>query len=113
MAICRSFVPCLKNEMKTNEETPLQSATPFEYRSATGKMPFVDTERDDIKYATKELSRGMSAPTEEDYKRCKRLARYLSGTRDVCLHLYPTEPLLPVCFTTDLLYSDGYRTGLR
>ena len=43
--------------------------------------------RSDIAFATKELARRVSSPTEVDWTRLVHLARYLQGTKDVMLRL--------------------------
>ena len=43
--------------------------------------------RPDIVFATKELARRVSSPTEADGTRLVHLARYLQGTQDVMLKL--------------------------
>ena len=52
-------------------------------------MLFIVAERCDLQFATKEISRGMSAPTVGDMSRLKRACRYLAGTRDLASFLVP------------------------
>ena len=59
------------------------------YRSIVGKLLWMSPIRPDITYATKELSRHLSEPTEEDMAKVKHLCRYLSSTQDQELLLSP------------------------
>ena len=54
---------------------------------------WLSTTRPDITYATKELARGMSTPTQEHLANLKHLLRYLVGTRDYALMLKPSTTL--------------------
>ena len=49
------------------------------YRALATRSMFLAHDRTDIGFAVKELSRRMSAPREVDWKRLKRLGRYLIG----------------------------------
>ena len=51
------------------------------YRHVIGKLQYINEERPDIRYVTKELARGLAAPTFLDFRKAKRLGRYLAGTR--------------------------------
>ncbi len=57
------------------------------YRMVVGKLLYIAPERPDMQYAVKERSRSLSAPTQEDFKELKKLARYLAGTMDAVLEL--------------------------
>ena len=57
------------------------------FRSFVGKVMWVLDVRPDIAFATKELARRVSSPTEVDWTRLVHLARYLQGTKDVMLRL--------------------------
>ena len=57
------------------------------YRTVVGKLLYIATERPDMQYAVKERSRSLSAPTQEELKELKKLARYLAGTMDTVLEL--------------------------
>ena len=48
-----------------------------QYRAAAARCNFLGLDRPDIQYAAKEVSRGMSKPTNRDLNRLKRLVRYL------------------------------------
>ena len=48
-----------------------------EYRAAVARGNYMSQDRSDVQFANKELSRGMSKPTGEDWEKLKRLRRYL------------------------------------
>ena len=54
-----------------------------------GKLMWLIAIRYDIFYAVKELSRSLTAPTQLDLAKLKRLLRYLRGTRSLIAVLRP------------------------
>ena len=50
-----------------------------DYRSGVARCNYLASDRFEIAFATKELCRGMSNPTEEDVQRLKRMIRFLKG----------------------------------
>ena len=48
-----------------------------QYRGLTARMNYLGQDRSDIQFATKELCRKMSNANRGDWKKLKRLARYL------------------------------------
>ena len=68
--------------------------------------------RNDIMFSVKELSRGLSAPTEDHLSRLKHLLRYLHGTKHVAQTLRPTLKLHPHHHSLDIsMYVDSDWTG--
>ena len=65
---------------KEVEEKPLDSEQASVYRTCVGKLLYLSLDRQDIAFATKELARGLKAPTKRQWTRLKRLARYVRGT---------------------------------
>ena len=49
------------------------------YRRAAAKVNYMALDNPKIGFASKEISRGMSKPTEEDEKKVKRLVRYMQA----------------------------------
>ena len=74
-------------EKSTNngEEVLLDAGDATLYRAIVARANYLAQDRSDIMFAVKELTRHMSVPTEEDWKRLKRLGRYLIGTPRVVL----------------------------
>ena len=67
-----------KKEMEENAQE-LDRNMSSEYRGMTARANYLAQDRIDIQYAVKELSRAMAAPTVGDWKKLKRLGRYLVG----------------------------------
>ena len=63
----------------TSEELsdPLNEADATLYRSMVARVNYLAQDRPDLSFASKELSRHMSAPAEKDWNNLKRLGRYL------------------------------------
>ena len=78
---------------KTVPDTPLSPEEHKVYRTAVGKLLWLALVRGDIAYATKELSRDVTAPTMQSAAKCKHLLRYLIGTRMCVLRLRPSYQL--------------------
>ena len=67
--------------VKTVSDTPLSPEENSVYRTAVGKLLWLALIRGDIAYATKELSRDVTAPTMQSVAKLKHLLRYLIGTK--------------------------------
>ncbi len=59
------------------------------YRAIVARGNYLSQDRSDIKYAVKELSRGMSQPMDGDLNRLKRLGKYLVGHPRLVQHFRP------------------------
>ena len=66
---------------------PLDRNEHKKYRAIVGKLLWLALIRPDISYATKELSRDLTAPTTESITKVKHLLRYIAGTKDYCQRL--------------------------
>ena len=58
---------------------PLNPTQTTQYRGMAARLNYLALDRADIQYATKEASKFMSAPTEGNWTRMKRIGRYLKG----------------------------------
>ena len=93
-------------------DTPLDSDEHSLYRRSTGKLLWLSLLRSDIQYATKELSRALTAPTLEDMAKLKHLLRYLAGTKTHALVIRPTLQLASTNTVLDLdVYCDSDWAG--
>ena len=63
-------------------DDPLSTDEHKVYRTAVGKLLWLALIRPDMSYATKELSRDLTAPTNQSLLKLKHLLRYLAGTKD-------------------------------
>ena len=96
-----------KKEEEQNAQE-LDKGKSREYRGMTARANYLAQDRIDIQYAVKELSRAMAAPTVGDWKKLKRLGRYLVG-RPRVVTSYPWQEEV-VRFTG---YSDSDWAGCK
>ena len=93
---------------------PLNTSEHKAYRAIVGKLLWLALIRPDISYATKELSRDLTAPTTESVTKVKHLLRYISGTRDHCQRLNPSVTLSDSDCTLDIdCYVDSDWAGCK
>ena len=73
--------PGTKDEGNTTQdaEEELDESQASQYRAITARCNYTSSDRLDIAYIVKELTRRMSRPTKGDWQRLKRLGRYLLG----------------------------------
>ena len=100
----------------TNPNEPLNGDKDRPYAQVVGKLLYLaNCTRPDIAAATSHLSRFMSKPTQIHWLQAKRVLRYLSGTKDLCITYSGKLSSTPV-FWQDASYADGEerksRTGL-
>eukprot|EP00439_Symbiodinium_sp_Y106_P065433 s532_g10.t1 len=68
-------------------DTPLSPEEHSVHRTAVGKLLWLALIRGNVAYATKELSRDVTAPTMQSVAKLKHLLRYLIGTKMCVLRL--------------------------
>ena len=78
------------------------------YRALAARLNYLAQDRSDIQFATKEVSRGMANPTVRDWKRLKRLARYLVDRQRV-VHVYKYQDSVKTLRT----WSDSDHAGCK
>ena len=61
------------------EKEPLEARQAREYRALAARANYLAADRADIQYAVKEICRGMANPTRGDWRKLKRLGRFLLG----------------------------------
>ncbi|XP_021839291.2 uncharacterized mitochondrial protein AtMg00810-like [Spinacia oleracea] len=88
----------------TKSKVSAYSGAPFEdptlYRSLAGALQYFTFTRPDISYAIQQICLHMHSPTDDHMQNLKRIVRYIQGTLDYGLHLYPSS-------VTDLIsYTD-------
>ena len=69
--------------LEEEEEEPLDKRESTNYRAVAARANYLAMDRADIQYATKEICRGMSAPTRGDLRKLRRMGRYLVEKRRV------------------------------
>ena len=78
--------PGIKRGVLTEtEESELEGQRIIDYRSATGSMIYLSSDRDDIMFATKELARRLQKPLMIDWLALTRAAKYIWFHRDIVL----------------------------
>jgi hypothetical protein len=71
-----------------------------QFRSVAARCNYLASDRPDIQFAVKETSRGMANPTEGDWAKLKRLARYLKAVPKMTQWFARQElPRDVICFT--------------
>ena len=80
---CKSVVtPGLKNTKEQMElEKPLDEGMQTPYRADGARCNYVGPDRPDVQYASKEICRWMSTPTDVGLAALKRLVRFLLGRK--------------------------------
>ena len=83
------------------DSPPLDKVKHRLYRRLVGQCLWLSSVRRDISFATKELSKFVHAPTEEEVKRGAHLLKYLAGTKHETVHLCPDkeDEFSMVCYT--------------
>ncbi|XP_021741927.1 uncharacterized protein LOC110708128 [Chenopodium quinoa] len=89
----------------TNSKVSATSSTTFDdptlYRSLAGALQYLTFTRPDISYAVQQVCLHMHDPRVDHMSALKRIIRYVKGTLDHDLHLYPSS------FSTLVSYTDA------
>ncbi|KAK4349011.1 hypothetical protein RND71_031766 [Anisodus tanguticus] len=72
---------------------------PTFYRRLAGALQYLTFTRPDIAYVVKQVCLFMHAPSEPHYTALKRIIRYVKGTLDYGLHIYPSAPIKLLAYT--------------
>ena len=97
---------------KIQSEEPLNASEHKQYRRIVGQLLWLSSIRPDLQYAVKELSRGLTSPTEDHRSKVKALLRYLQGTKACVLTLRPRVKLREHMTSLDVVaYVDSDWAG--
>jgi len=72
------------------DDKPLQKGTETAFRGSSARANYLAQDRVDVQYASKEVCRWMSAPTEQSWIALKRLGRFLGGLPRL-VYTYPWQ----------------------
>ena len=96
MQNCRSVttpgVDTLKKVIGSEQVSPEMQKL---YRKVVGQLLWLSNLRCDIMYAVKELLKGLTGPTGDQFSKLKHLARHLSGSQSFVQLLRPNVKLPP------------------
>ena len=67
----------VREELERLEQVPLKPEQSKTYRASAALLNYMAQDRMDLTHCSKELSRGMSSPTQADAQRLKRVVRYV------------------------------------
>uniref|UniRef100_A0A803NGE1 Retrovirus-related Pol polyprotein from transposon TNT 1-94 n=1 Tax=Cannabis sativa TaxID=3483 RepID=A0A803NGE1_CANSA len=82
---------CSSTKIIATTGTPMQN--PTQYRSIIGALQYLTMTRPDISFSVNRLSQYMQQPSSKHWVACKRILRYLSGTKDIGLTFRPSTRL--------------------
>ncbi|KAJ9551616.1 hypothetical protein OSB04_015661 [Centaurea solstitialis] len=86
-----------KSKLSAHDGDPVLD--PTLYRSLAGALQYLTFTQPDIAYAVQQVCLFMHAPWTSHFNALKRVLRYLKGTLDHGLHLYPSAPTRLVSYT--------------
>ncbi|KAK4372470.1 hypothetical protein RND71_007854 [Anisodus tanguticus] len=92
-----------KSKLSVVDGSPVSDLTL--YKSLAGALQYLTFTRPDIAYVVQQVCLFMHAPKEPYFTALKRIIRYIKGTLDHGLHLYPSAP------TRLLSYTDADLAG--
>ncbi|KAJ9537899.1 hypothetical protein OSB04_030632 [Centaurea solstitialis] len=99
MTNCKSMPTPVDSQSKlsANDGPPVED--PTLYRSLAGALQYLTFTRPDIAYAVQQICLFMHAPREPHFSALKRIIRYIKGTLDYGLYLYPSSPSQLISYT--------------
>ncbi|XP_060207861.1 retrovirus-related Pol polyprotein from transposon RE1 isoform X1 [Lycium barbarum] len=101
MSSCKGTSTPVDTKPKVSGSSGAPYDDPNHYRSLAGDLQYLSFTRLDISCAVQQVCLHMHAPRQVHMHALKRIIRYIQGTLDYCLHLYPSS-------VTDLLsYTDA------
>ena len=87
--------------MKVSAISSAPYADPTLYRSLAGALQYLTFTRPDISYVVQQIFLHMHNPRIDHFNALKQIIRYVKGTLDHGLHLYPSS------FSTLVSYTDA------
>ncbi|KAK4349644.1 hypothetical protein RND71_032399 [Anisodus tanguticus] len=99
MSSCKSTPTPVDANPKLSATAGAPYKDPTRYRSLAGALQYLTFIRPDITYAVQQVCLFMHDPRVEHINAIKRIIRYIQGTLDYGLHLYPSSTSTLVSYT--------------
>ncbi|KAK4369257.1 hypothetical protein RND71_013049 [Anisodus tanguticus] len=99
MSSCKSTSTPVDAKPKLSAAAGAPYEDPTRYRSLAGALQYLTFTRPDITYVVQQVCLFMYDPRVEHMNRIKRIIRYIQGTLDYGLHLYPSSTSTLVSYT--------------
>ncbi|KAK4358302.1 hypothetical protein RND71_023912 [Anisodus tanguticus] len=99
MSSCKSTSTPVDANPKLSAAAGAPYEDPTRYRSLAGALQYLTFTRPDITYAVQQVCLFMHDPRVEHMNAIKRIIRYIRGTLDYGLHLYPSSTSTLVSYT--------------
>ena len=99
MSSCNPVATPVDTNSKLIADARPPVSNPTHYRSLAGALQYLTFTRPDIAYAVQQVCLFMHDPRELHYHALKRILRYIQGTIDHGLHLYPTSHMRLIAYT--------------
>ncbi|XP_060178331.1 uncharacterized mitochondrial protein AtMg00810-like [Lycium barbarum] len=99
MSSCRLSATPVDTKPKLSATSTSPFKDPSLYRNLAGVLQYLTFTRPDISYAVQQICLFMRNPMEVHMNALKRIVRYIKGTLDHGLHLYPSKPTTLISYT--------------
>ncbi|XP_048493268.1 uncharacterized mitochondrial protein AtMg00810-like [Beta vulgaris subsp. vulgaris] len=99
MSSCKPSSTPVDTKPKLSSTSTAPFADPSLYRSLAGALQYLTFTRPDISYAVQQICLYMHDPREAHMLALKRIVRYLQGTLDHGLYLYPSPTSKLIAYT--------------
>ncbi|XP_021862077.1 uncharacterized mitochondrial protein AtMg00810-like [Spinacia oleracea] len=99
MSECKPASTPVEANSKLSANTGPPVKDPTQYRSLAGALQYLTFTRSDIAYAVQQVCLFMHDPPEPHLGALHRVMRYIQGTIDHGLHLYPSSTMRLITYT--------------
>ena len=99
MSACKPSPTPVDTKSKLSASSELSCSDPSLYRSLAGALQYLTFTRPDISYAVQQICLFMHQPMDTHMQALKRIVRYVKGTLDHGLHLYPSSCSTLISYT--------------
>ncbi|XP_021857849.2 uncharacterized mitochondrial protein AtMg00810-like [Spinacia oleracea] len=99
MCNCKLAATPVDTQSKLSVESGPKVQDPTKYRNLAGALQYLTFTRPDVAYAIRQVCLFMHDRREPYFDALKRILRYVQGTIDHGLHLYPTTVLQFITYT--------------